>query len=76
MNWSADCEPAWMPSGRAPPAELLDVLMLPDLDRAERIDEFWSSPAADVSIKQVLEMDRVGLVHGLRLIRRTIRLRR
>ena len=30
--------------GRAPRAELLHVLMLPDLDRAERVGEFWSYP--------------------------------
>jgi hypothetical protein len=28
--------------GPAPRAELLRVLMLPDLERAERIGEFWS----------------------------------
>jgi len=28
----------------APRAELLRVLMLPDLERAERIGEFWSYP--------------------------------
>jgi hypothetical protein len=28
--------------GPAPRAELLHVLMLPDLERAERIGEFWS----------------------------------
>jgi hypothetical protein len=27
--------------GPAPRAELLHVLMLPDLDRADRISEFW-----------------------------------
>ena len=30
--------------GPAPRAELLYVLMLPDLERAERIGEFWSYP--------------------------------
>jgi hypothetical protein len=33
--------------GRAPPAaraELLNVLMLPDFERAARIGEFWSYP--------------------------------
>jgi hypothetical protein len=30
--------------GPAPRAELLHVLMLPDLERAERIGEFWSYP--------------------------------
>jgi hypothetical protein len=30
--------------GPAPRAELLDVLMLPDFDRADRIGEFWGYP--------------------------------
>jgi hypothetical protein len=30
--------------GPAPRAELVHVLMLPDLERAERIGEFWSYP--------------------------------
>jgi len=30
--------------GPAPRAELLHVLMLPDLERADRIGEFWSCP--------------------------------
>jgi hypothetical protein len=30
--------------GPAPRAELLRVLMLPDLERAERIGEFWTCP--------------------------------
>ena len=30
--------------GPSPRAELLHVLMLPDLERAERIGEFWSYP--------------------------------
>jgi hypothetical protein len=30
--------------GSAPRAELLDVLMLPDFDRADRIGEFWGYP--------------------------------
>jgi hypothetical protein len=30
--------------GPVPRAELLHVLMLPDLERAERIGEFWSYP--------------------------------
>ncbi len=30
--------------GPAPRAELLDVLMLPDLERAERIGDLWSQP--------------------------------
>ena len=30
--------------GPAPRAELLNVLMLPDFERADRIGEFWSYP--------------------------------
>ena len=30
--------------GPAPRAELLHVLMLPDLERAERIGDFWANP--------------------------------
>jgi hypothetical protein len=30
--------------GPGPRAELLHVLMLPDLEQAERIGEFWSYP--------------------------------
>jgi hypothetical protein len=30
--------------GPAPSAELLHVLMLPDLERADRIGEFWGNP--------------------------------
>jgi hypothetical protein len=30
--------------GPAPRAELLDVLMLPDFDRADQIGEFWGYP--------------------------------
>jgi hypothetical protein len=33
--------------GPAPRAELLHVLMLPDLERAERIGEFWATQDAD-----------------------------
>jgi hypothetical protein len=32
--------------GPAPRAELLDVLMLPDFDRADRIGEFWATRRA------------------------------
>ena len=35
---------AWDALGPAPRAELLHVLMLPDLDRAEGIGEFWGYP--------------------------------
>ena len=37
------------PSAPLPRAELLHVLMLPDLERAERIGEFWSYPQIGAS---------------------------
>jgi hypothetical protein len=35
--------------GPAPRAELLHVLTLPDLERAERIGEFWGNPKTRTS---------------------------
>jgi hypothetical protein len=43
-NSSAGCGSVWTPSDRPPRAELLHVLMLPDLERADRIGEFWGYP--------------------------------
>jgi hypothetical protein len=44
MNSSAGYVNASTPSGPAPRAELLHVLMLPDFERADRIGEFWGYP--------------------------------
>jgi hypothetical protein len=43
-NSSINSASAWTPSVRLPRAELLHVLMLSDLDRADRIGEFWGYP--------------------------------
>jgi hypothetical protein len=47
--------------GPAPRAELLHVLMLPDLERAERIGEFWSYPQSRTFAELLIdcEEDRV-----------------
>jgi hypothetical protein len=49
--------------GPAPRAELLHVLMLPDFERADRIDEFWSYPAERTFTELLIdceESDAVG----------------
>jgi hypothetical protein len=43
--------------GPAPLAELLRVLMLPDLERAERIDEFWSYPQSRTFVEQLIDCE-------------------
>ena len=47
--------------GPAPRAELLHVLMLPDLGRAERIGEFWGYPESRAVAELLIdcEEDRV-----------------
>jgi hypothetical protein len=47
--------------GPAPRAELLHVLMLPDLERAERIGEFWGYPESRIFAELLIdyEEDRV-----------------
>ena len=47
--------------GPAPCAELLHVLMLPDLERAERIGEFWSYPQSRTFAELLIdcEEDRI-----------------
>jgi len=46
------------PLGPAPRAELLHVLMLPDLERADRIGEFWGYPQSRAFAE--LLIDREG----------------
>jgi hypothetical protein len=43
--------------GPAPRAELLHVRMLPDLERAERIGEFWSYPESRTFAGLLLDCD-------------------
>jgi hypothetical protein len=57
--------------GPAPRAELLQVLMFPDFDRADRIGEFWSSPESRAFAELFIDCEedrtpRVVLVGMLR----------
>ena len=45
----------------APRAELLHVLMLPDLERAERIGEFWTYPQSRAFAELLIDCRRTGL---------------
>jgi hypothetical protein len=48
-------------SALAPRAELLDVLMLPDFDRADRIGSYWGNPKTRTFAELLIdcEEDRV-----------------
>jgi hypothetical protein len=43
--------------GPAPRAELLQVLMLPDFDRADRIGEFWSYPESRAFAELLIDLE-------------------
>ena len=43
--------------GPAPRAELLDVLMLPDFERADRIGEFWGYPESRGSAELLIDCE-------------------
>jgi 5-methylcytosine-specific restriction endonuclease McrA len=43
--------------GRAPRAELLHVLMLPEFDRADRIGEFWSYPQSRAFAERLIDCE-------------------
>jgi hypothetical protein len=47
-------------SGPAPRCELLHVLMLPDLDRADRIGEFWSYPESRTFAELLIDCEEDG----------------
>jgi hypothetical protein len=46
--------------GPAPRAELLHVMMLPDLERAERIGELWSYPQSRTFAELLIHCERIG----------------
>jgi hypothetical protein len=43
--------------GLAPRAELLQVLLLPDFDRAERIGEFWGYPESGAFAELLIDLE-------------------
>ena len=45
------------PLGPAPRAELLHVLRVPDFERAEWIDEFWSYPESRTFAELLIDCD-------------------
>jgi hypothetical protein len=59
--------------GPAPRAELLHVLMLPDLERADRIGEFWGNPKTrtfaelliDCEVDRMLRAVLVGMLQEM-----------
>ena len=52
----AQSPPGRAPS-RAPRAELLHVLMLPDFERADRIGEFWSYPQSHAFAELLIDCE-------------------
>ena len=46
-----------MLSVRLPRAELLHVLMIPDLDRADRIGEFWGYPESRTLTRVLIDCE-------------------
>jgi hypothetical protein len=51
--------------GPAPRAELLHVLMLPDLERAERIGEFWSYPESRAFAELLIDCEEDGVLRAV-----------
>lgn len=46
--------------GPAPRAELLHVLMLPDLDRADRIGSYWGDPSTRAFAELLIDCEETG----------------
>jgi hypothetical protein len=51
--------------GPAPRAELLHVLMLPDLERADRIGEFWGYPESRDFAELLIDCDEDRTVRAV-----------
>jgi hypothetical protein len=55
--------------GPAPRAELLHVLMLPDIERAERIGEFWSYPQSRTSAELLIDCEEDRTLRAVLVVR-------
>ena len=55
--WSVNSREPPRPLGPAPCAELPHVLMLPDLERADRIGEFWSYPESRIFAELLIDCE-------------------
>ena len=53
--------------GPAPRAELLHVLMLTDLERAERIGEFWSYPQSRAFSELLIDCEQDRTLRAVRV---------
>ena len=51
--------------GPAPRAELLRVLRLPDLDRADRIGEFWGNPKTRTFAELLIDCEEERTLRGV-----------
>jgi hypothetical protein len=51
--------------GSAPRAELLHVLMLPDLERADRIGEFWGYPESRAFAVLLIDCEEDRIIRTL-----------
>jgi len=51
--------------GPDPRAELLHVLMLPDLERAERIGEFWSYPQSRTFAELLIDCEEDRMLRAM-----------
>ena len=51
--------------GPAPRAELLHVLLLPDLERAERIGEFWSYPQSRAFAELLIDCEEDRMLRAV-----------
>ena len=64
-NSNAGCSGISMPCPRLPAPKLLHVFMLPDLDRAERIGEFWSYPQSRAFAELLIDAEEDRIVRAV-----------
>jgi hypothetical protein len=51
--------------GPAPRAELLQVLMLPDFERADRIGEFWGYPESRAFVELLIDCEEDWILRAV-----------